>query len=71
MRIYYINKKILGWGLSPRGAGWTWGIFYCILEINLVLNKNQGPDISEKFIHGNKLKLIARAHQLVMDVNFK
>ncbi|KRX10109.1 hypothetical protein PPERSA_08512 [Pseudocohnilembus persalinus] len=39
-----------GWGLSPRGAGWTWG-----------------SDITEKFIHANKLKLIARAHQLVMD----
>ncbi|EAR82035.1 serine/threonine protein phosphatase 2A (macronuclear) [Tetrahymena thermophila SB210] len=39
-----------GWGLSPRGAGWTWG-----------------HDITEKFIHQNKLKLIARAHQLVMD----
>lgn len=39
-----------GWGLSPRGAGWTWG-----------------PDITEKFVHTNKLKLIARAHQLVMD----
>lgn len=26
-----------------------------------------GPDISQTFIHKNKLKLIARAHQLVMD----
>jgi len=37
------NKS--GWGLSPRGAGWTWG-----------------NDITEKFVHANKLKLIARAH---------
>ena len=28
----------LGWGVSPRGAGWTWG-----------------PDITEKFLHTNKL----------------
>ena len=42
-----------GWGVSPRGAGWTWG-----------------PDITEKFIHTNKLNLVARAHQLVMDVPF-
>lgn len=40
-----------GWGVSPRGAGWSWG-----------------SDITEKFIHTNKLKLIARAHQLVMEV---
>lgn len=26
-----------------------------------------GPDISQQFLHKNKLKLIARAHQLVMD----
>ena len=41
----------LGWGVSPRGAGYSFG-----------------PDISQTFIHRNKLKLIARAHQLVMDV---
>ena len=39
-----------GWGISPRGAGYTFG-----------------QDISEKFIHENNIKLIARAHQLVMD----
>ncbi|CAK65930.1 unnamed protein product (macronuclear) [Paramecium tetraurelia] len=39
-----------GWGVSPRGAGWTWG-----------------QDITDKFLHQNKLKLIARAHQLVME----
>ena len=41
----------LGWGVSPRGSGYTFG-----------------PDISQAFTHKNKLKLIARAHQLVMDV---
>jgi serine/threonine-protein phosphatase 2A catalytic subunit len=41
---------ICGWGVSPRGAGYTFG-----------------EDISEAFNHSNGLKLIARAHQLVMD----
>jgi serine/threonine-protein phosphatase 2A catalytic subunit len=40
----------LGWGISPRGAGYTFG-----------------PDISEQFNHTNGLKLVARAHQLVME----
>lgn len=39
-----------GWGISPRGAGYTFG-----------------QDISEQFNHNNNLKLVARAHQLVMD----
>jgi len=39
-----------GWGISPRGAGYTFG-----------------HDISDQFNHNNNLKLIARAHQLVMD----
>jgi len=39
-----------GWGISPRGAGYTFG-----------------KDISEQFNHNNGLKLVARAHQLVMD----
>mmetsp|Transcript_23176 Transcript_23176/g.20558 ORF Transcript_23176/g.20558 Transcript_23176/m.20558 type:complete len:316 (+) Transcript_23176:38-985(+) len=39
-----------GWGISPRGAGYTFG-----------------QDISEQFNHTNNLKLIARAHQLVMN----
>ncbi|CAL9166748.1 unnamed protein product [Musa hybrid cultivar] len=39
-----------GWGISPRGAGYTFG-----------------QDISEQFNHTNNLRLIARAHQLVMD----
>ncbi|KAL0245197.1 hypothetical protein GEMRC1_009277 [Eukaryota sp. GEM-RC1] len=40
----------IGWGASPRGAGYTFG-----------------QDISETFCHRNKLKLIVRAHQLVMN----
>ncbi|CAL5382278.1 unnamed protein product [Camellia sinensis] len=44
-----------GWGISPRGAGYTFGqVPYDI-------------DISEQFNHTNNLKLIARAHQLVME----
>ena len=39
-----------GWGISPRGAGYTFG-----------------QDIAEQFLHANNLKLIARAHQLVME----
>jgi len=39
-----------GWGVSPRGAGYTFG-----------------QDISELFIHTNNLKVVVRAHQLVMD----
>jgi len=39
-----------GWGISPRGAGYTFG-----------------QDISDQYNHNNNLKLIARAHQLVMD----
>lgn len=41
-----------GWGISPRGAGYTFG-----------------QDVSETFNHNNGLTLIARAHQLVMEVN--
>ena len=40
-----------GWGVSPRGAGYTFG-----------------TDISEKFNHRKGLNLVARAHQLVMEV---
>lgn len=40
-----------GWGISPRGAGYTFG-----------------QDISEAFNQRNGLQLIARAHQLVMEV---
>jgi serine/threonine-protein phosphatase 2A catalytic subunit len=40
-----------GWGISPRGAGYTFG-----------------KDIAETFNHNNGLTLVARAHQLVMEV---
>lgn len=43
-----------GWGISPRGAGYTFG-----------------QDISEQFNRNNGLTLVARAHQLVMEVNQK
>lgn len=43
-----------GWGISPRGAGYTFG-----------------QDISEQYNHTNGLSLVARAHQLVMDVSIK
>lgn len=43
-----------GWGISPRGAGYTFG-----------------QDISETFNHNNGLTLVARAHQLVMEVRDK
>ncbi|KAI3373883.1 hypothetical protein L3Q82_022451 [Scortum barcoo] len=39
-----------GWGISPRGAGYTFG-----------------QDISETFNHANRLTLVSRAHQLVME----
>ena len=39
------DESKVGWGVSPRGAGWTWGV-----------------DITDKFLHQNKLKQIARAH---------
>ena len=40
-----------GWGMNPRGAGYTFG-----------------QDIAEQFNHTNNLKMIARAHQLMMEV---
>jgi serine/threonine-protein phosphatase 2A catalytic subunit len=43
-----------GWGISPRGAGYTFG-----------------QDISETFNHNNGLTLVARAHQLVMEVGYR
>ncbi|CAE7851902.1 unnamed protein product [Symbiodinium sp. KB8] len=43
-----------GWGISPRGAGYTFG-----------------SDVSEQFNYANGLDLIARAHQLVMEVSIR
>jgi len=39
-----------GWGISQRGAGYTFGM-----------------DVTSQFCHKNNLKLISRAHQLVME----
>jgi len=39
-----------GWGISPRGAGFTFG-----------------HDVSKAFNERNGLRLVSRAHQLVMD----
>lgn len=39
-----------GWGISPRGAGYTFG-----------------QDITEQFNYTNGIRLIARAHQLMME----
>ncbi|GMP42045.1 hypothetical protein CsSME_00011917 [Camellia sinensis var. sinensis] len=70
-----------GWGISPRGAGYTFGQvpfdivlqlpFLCYtLQIKLCISFAlicSSQDISEQFNHTNNLKLIARAHQLVME----
>lgn len=40
----------MGWGISPRGAGYSFG-----------------QDITENFNQTNGLKLVSRAHQLVMN----
>jgi len=40
----------VGWGVSPRGAGYTFG-----------------SDVTAAFMHNNNLRLLARAHQLVME----
>lgn len=40
----------MGWGISPRGAGFTFG-----------------EDISKQFNQTNSLRMVIRAHQLVMD----
>lgn len=69
-----------GWGISPRGAGYTFGQVN-LLSLSLVSRLPLIPffffhfltcsikfqDISEQFNHTNNLNLIARAHQLVMD----
>jgi len=43
-------EERLGWGVSPRGAGYLFG-----------------ADITKKFNFRNGIKLICRAHQLVME----
>jgi len=44
------EEVIIGWGISPRGAGYIFG-----------------KDKVDEFNQKNNLKLIARAHQLVME----
>ncbi|KAI3461879.1 hypothetical protein Pfo_018542 [Paulownia fortunei] len=68
-----------GWGISPRGAGYTFGqVFPNTLHSSIMillkwriklysLSAWIEQDISEQFNHTNSLKLIARAHQLVME----
>jgi serine/threonine-protein phosphatase 2A catalytic subunit len=65
-----------GWGISPRGAGYTFGqVLYCafrkqrlkIFFSSLFIHFFSPQDISEQFNHTNNLKLVARAHQLVME----
>jgi serine/threonine-protein phosphatase 2A catalytic subunit len=66
-----------GWGISPRGAGYTFGQVldtpYLLLIAMIFLQSCPHlcgfhfQDISEQFNHTNNLKLVARAHQLVME----
>ena len=65
-----------GWGISPRGAGYTFGqVFRIPILQNFVLlflserlpSNTMFQDISETFNHTNGLTLISRAHQLVME----
>lgn len=43
-------EDIVGWGLSPRGAGYLFG-----------------GNVVQSFLHTNDLKMITRAHQLIME----
>ncbi|KAK8545106.1 hypothetical protein V6N12_025955 [Hibiscus sabdariffa] len=66
-----------GWGISPRGAGYTFGqvsfissafsFWFSRMYLVYYINFYAFQDISEQFNHKNNLKLIARAHQLVME----
>lgn len=69
-----------GWGISPRGAGYTFGqvldipyhldiylLPYSVFSFVLKYVACIFQDISEQFNHTNNLKLVARAHQLVME----
>lgn len=62
-----------GWGISPRGAGFTFGQVSCrsfprFFPSSLPLSGVPSQDITEQFNHTNNLDLVARAHQLVMEV---
>ena len=65
-----------GWGISPRGAGYTFGqvchLLFFLIHVLVLYQSSLNhfgclQDISEQFNHTNNLRLIARAHQLVMD----
>lgn len=65
-----------GWGISPRGAGYTFGQVSRELELELELGTMTDSimytffyiqDISETFNNTNGLTLVSRAHQLVME----
>lgn len=56
-----------GWGISPRGAGYTFG-----QDISEAFSESSSCDGSVVFQliqsdHNNGLTLVARAHQLVME----
>lgn len=55
----------LGWGISPRGAGYTFGQGSCFLCFKIFAQFIK--DMSEQFNRVNGLTLISRAHQLVME----
>lgn len=64
-----------GWGISPRGAGYTFGQVSEKTIVANILNKTMHlhvgiltlQDISETFNSTNGLTLVSRAHQLVME----
>lgn len=63
-----------GWGISPRGAGYTFGQVSREIEIELGTMTDSImytflyiQDISETFNNTNGLTLVSRAHQLVME----
>jgi len=62
-----------GWGISPRGAGYVpehsaRTLSSLCSQLQCSFRYTFGQDISEQFNHHNGLTLVARAHQLVMDV---
>lgn len=56
-----------GWGISPRGAGYTFGqdISEAFSESPLPLPLQNAS--TDEVDHNNGLTLVARAHQLVME----
>lgn len=57
-----------GWGISPRGAGYTFGQGTSpFLFPYVCLPLTPFEDVSDHFNHANGLTLISRAHQLVME----